>query len=273
MLGSIRGRILLVALVAIAVAATASAQFGARGPIVNGFANTENNDGQFHYCRIVYNSARDGSGGNWRTDYPNADINLSVRLSELTRARVARSHTGEPVHLLVRLTSPELFQCPFVVLSAPGAVALSADEAARFREYLLKGGMLWADDFWGSYEWTHWERELRKVFGEDEYPIVDIPLGHPLFRTQFEVDAIPQIPNIAFWLRTGGRTSERGPDSEVPHVRGIADGTGRLMVVMTHNTDIADAWEREGEDPRYFFTFGPRGYAVGINTVLYALTH
>jgi hypothetical protein len=158
-------------------------------------------------------------------------------------------------------------------MSAPGSALIEEAEAARLREYLLKGGMLWTDDSWGTYQWERWVGELRKVLPASEYPIFDLPLDHALFRTQFEVTEIPQIPNIGFFLRSGGGTSEQGADSAVPHVRAIADSTGRLMVLMTHNTDIQDSWEREGEDPSYFYAFSPRGYALGINAILYALTH
>ena len=90
----------------------------------------------------------------------------------------------------------------------------------------------------------------------------------------FDVEKFPQIPSIQFWRTNSGvGRSERGEDSAVPHFRGIFDEHGRLMVVMSHNTDISDAWEREGEDPRYFYSFSPDGYAVGINVILYALTH
>ena len=89
----------------------------------------------------------------------------------------------------------------------------------------------------------------------------------------FVVDKLPQIPSINSWMRMGGGTSERGEESAVPDIRGISDRNGRLMVVMTHDTDISDAWEREGEDPRYFYLFSPNGYAVGINVAIYALTH
>jgi hypothetical protein len=106
-----------------------------------------------------------------------------------------------------------------------------------------------------------------------EYPIFDVPLDHALFKSQFEVPEVPQIPNIGFFLRSGGRTSEQGADSAMPVARGIADRDGRIMVFMTHNTDIQDSWEREGEDPSYFYAFSPRGYAFGINAILYALTH
>jgi hypothetical protein len=106
-----------------------------------------------------------------------------------------------------------------------------------------------------------------------QYPIVDIPVSHPMLRMQFEVKAVPQIPNIGYFMRSGGDTSEQGQDSAVPHARIIMDHADRVMVLMTHNTDISDSWEREGDDPTYFYTFGPRGYAFGINALLYAMTH
>jgi hypothetical protein len=158
-------------------------------------------------------------------------------------------------------------------MSAPGSATINDEEAARLREYLLKGGFLWTDDSWGTYQWEHWVSQLRRVLPASEYPIFDLPLDHVLFRTQFEVTEVPQIPNIGFFLRTGGRTSEQGADSEVPHASAIVDHNGRLIVFMTHNTDIADSWEREGEDPSYFYAFSPRGYAFGINAVLYSMIY
>ena len=107
----------------------------------------------------------------------------------------------------------------------------------------------------------------------DKYPIHDVGLDHPLFRTMFHVTRLPQIPSISHWRRSGGGTSERGLDSEVPVMRGISDEQGNLMVLMTHNTDISDAWEREGDDPQYFYSFSPDGYAVGLNIVIYSMTH
>ena len=261
-----------VTVVCVAAAALAEAQFG-RGVFRARVATDNDFDGRFHYCRLVYRGAFNGNGGSWRTDYPNADINLSIRLSELTKIPVSRDRSGSPNPLLVRIAGDELFQCPLVIMSAPGSALIEDTEAVRLREYLLKGGMLWTDDSWGTYQWQHWVGQLRKVLPAAEYPIFDLPLDHALFRTQFEVTEIPQIPNIGFFLRSGGRTSEQGADSAVPHVAAIVDRAGRLMVLMTHNTDIADSWEREGEDASYFYAFSPRGYALGINAVLYALTH
>ncbi len=254
------------------LAATASAQFGrGRAPARTG--TEADYDGQWHYCRAVYRGGFGGGGGSWATDYPNADINFSIRFSELTRTRVSRLPDGAPRHLLVRLSGEELFQCPFVILSAPGAASIDPQEAQNLRTYVLKGGMLWTDDSWGSRQWAQWVAQIGRVFPPAEFPIVDIPLDHPLYSSQFEVTEIPQIPNIGFFIRSGGGTSEQGADSAIPVVKGILDPSGRIMVMSTHNTDIADSWEREGEDPRYFYTFGPKGYAFGINVALYGLTH
>jgi hypothetical protein len=230
-------------------------------------------DGLFHFCRLVYQSSIYGEGGSWRTDWPRADINMSIRLSELTKTRVSFAPSGEPNHLLVQPSSDELFQCPWVIMAAPGASEFSDDEARRLRAYLEKGGFLWADDFWGTYQWEQWELQIRNVLPASTYPIVDLPLDHPLLQAHFRVNEIPQIPNIGYWTRSQGDTSERGSDSVTPHVRYIADSRGRVMVLITHNTDISDSWEREADDPSYFETFGAKGYAFGINALLYAMTH
>lgn len=279
MRGLLPGPALRFAAIAAVFASTttaAYAQFGRGGFFGFGagrIAKQEDFDGRFHYCRVVYRQAYDGAGGSWRTDYPRGDINFSIRFSELTKANVSFGAQREPKHLLVNLGGPELFSCPVAFMSAPGAASIDDKEADNLRIYLLKGGFLWVDDFWGTYQWDHWVGQIRRVLPANDYPIFDIPDDHPLFKTQFEVSNIPQIPNIGFYMRSGGRTSEQGADSATPHIRAIADKKGRVIILMTHNTDIGDSWEREGDDPRYFMTFGPKGYALGINAFLYALTH
>ena len=154
-----------------------------------------------------------------------------------------------------------------------GTIEFGDDEITALRAWFQKGGFLWVDDFWGSQAWAQWESEIGRVLPPAEYPIVDLPLDHPLFRSQFIVTEFPQIPSIQSWRRNQDLTSERGADSEVPAHKAILDRQGNVMLFMTHNTDISDAWEREGEDPRYFYQFSPKGYAVGINVMLYAMTH
>ena len=266
-----RFRLFFSAALVVGTVAVAGAQFQRGVPFGTRLATDKDYDGQFHFCRLVYQGNR--RGGSWTTDYPNADINMSIRFSELTRTRVAFTASGQPKHLLVRPTDATLFQCPLVIMTAPGSAVFDDDEAAALRTFLAKGGFLWADDFWGTDQWEQWESQLRKVLPVAAYPIVDMPLDHPMLRSQFVVTEIPQIPNIGYFRRSGGDTSEQGADSAVPRARIISDVKGRVMVMMTHNTDISDAWEREGEDPSYFYAFSPKGYALGINVFLYALTH
>jgi hypothetical protein len=229
-------------------------------------------DGRFHFCRVAFRSGFGGDGNGWSVDYPGADVNFSIRLSELTKTDVGLDAAGEPAHLIVRLTDPELFLCPFVMMTEPGGAVLDETEAARLREYLLKGGFLWADDFWGSRAWSWWAGQIGRVLPPGEYPIQDLPLDHALFHMYFRIARIPQIPAIDFWAFTRG-TSERGADSATPTARAILDRRGRVMVFMTHNTDIGDSWEREGEHPEYFHAFSVDGYALGVNVALYAMMH
>ena len=263
-----------VLLLVVSLVAVADAQRRGRGRFFSAIRTPtpESFDGRFNFCRIAFSGGGFGDGGGWSVDYPRADINLSIRLSELTRTSISTDVTGEPNHLVLRLTDPELFQCPFIMMTEVGRVSFSPEEAQKLREYLLKGGFLWADDFWGSYAWANWESEFSKVLPPAEYPTRDLPRDHALFRTQFTVERVPQIPSINHWASYGD-TSERGADSAVPHARGVADSKGRLLALITYNTDIGDSWEREGDDRNYFYTFSVNGYALGINVLLYAMTH
>jgi uncharacterized protein DUF4159 len=257
------------------LASLAWAQFGRGGnaSIQAHMARPDSFDGRFHYCRAAYRVNPAGDGGGWLTDYPLADIDLSIRLSELTKIPVSFDATNQPRHLIVRLTDDELYQCPFIMMQEVGTLFFSDMDAAKLRTYLLKGGFLWVDDFWGSYAWDIWAAQIKKVLPPSEFPIVDLQADHPLFHTMFDLPGIPQVPSINFWYGSRGGTSERGADSAQVHVRGISDQNGRLMVLMTHNTDVSDSWEREGEDPDYFFKFSVHGYQVAVNVLLYALTH
>jgi uncharacterized protein DUF4159 len=251
------------------------AQFGRGGDasIATHMARPDSFDGRFHYCRAMYRTNLGGDGGNWLTDYPLADIDLSIRLAELTKIRVGFDATGQPQHHIVRLTDEALFQCPFIMMQEVGRLAFSDEDAAQLRTYLLKGGFLWVDDFWGAYAWDVWASQIRKVLPPGDFPVVDVPPDHPILHTMFNLPEVPQIPSINFWYGSGGGTSERYADSAQVHARAISDDKGRIMVFMTHNTDVSDSWEREGEDPQYFLKFSVVGYQVAINVLLYTMTH
>jgi hypothetical protein len=262
-------------LVVVAVSAVCAQDIWVGGGRSSGFrarfATAPDFDGSFQYCRAFYTSF--GRGG-WRTDYPGADNNFSVRLAELTRVHIKLDETRQPHHVVVPLSDPLLNRCPMLFMEDIETAQFTPAEAEGLREFLLKGGFLWVDDSWGSRAWDNWVQQIGRVLPPQEYPLVDIDRKHPIMRTLYDVPNIPQVPNIGFWARSAGETSERGYDSAQVYFRGIHDAQGRLMVLISHNTDISDTWEREGEEPRSFFdTFSPRGYAIGVNVVIYAMSH
>ena len=232
-------------------------------------------DASFVICRVAYRQVRaEQSGIGWMTDYPYAEINLTTRLSELTKTTVSRDGGRQPNHYSVRLTDESLFNCPVLFMSDAGTVGFRDDEVENLRTYLLKGGFLWADDFWGSAAWNQFSTQIARVLPSPEYIIEDVKLGDPMLRSMFELKHIPQITNIRFWRMSGGQeTSERGYDSAEVHLRAIRDKKGRVVVLASHNTDVADSWEREGEDPGFFMQFSPEGYALGIDVLMHVMTH
>jgi hypothetical protein len=266
------------ALALVVAAATAFAQGGfgrgygrGEGGIPPKFADASDFDGAFQFCRLMYRQVRTHQRGlGWGTDYPDAEINFSIRLSELTKTRVSRTPEHEPNNFVVRPTDDTLFQCPFVIMSDPGSAGFSDEDVAGLRAYLLKGGFLWADDYWGPWAWDDFAGEIGKVLPPAQYPIRELTFDHPIFKTMFTVTRIPQVPSWQYWSGSGD-TSEMGSYSANAHMAAISDQEGRVMVLMTHNTDISDSWEREGQNPEYFLSFSPQGYAVGLNVALYAM--
>ena len=179
-------------------------------------ATPQDFDGNFLFCRILFRNASDGDGDGWGVDYPRADINLTFGLSELTKTTVTRDSEEGYNHVVVRLTDPLLYRCPFVMMTEPGGAFFDDAEAEQLRNYLLKGGLLWADDFWGDYAFDHWAGQIGKALPREGYPIVDVPLDHVLFHTLYDIRRIPQIPSINFWGRSG-QTSERGRRPSARH--------------------------------------------------------
>jgi hypothetical protein len=218
----------------------------------------------FTFVRIQYTSYSDGyRRQKWETDYPDSDLNFSYRLQELTSLKV------DPDGKIVRLTDPELFDYPFVYLIEPGQMMLDDDEVKCLRRYLLNGGFLMVDDFWGEREWENFHREFKRVFPDREPQ--ELPLEHEIFHCVYDLKEKPQIPSINhYW---GGRRTERW-DAEEPHYRAVFDDDGRMMAIICHNTDVGDGWEREGLDSGYFREYSEKwAYPLGINILTYAMTH
>jgi hypothetical protein len=233
--------------------------------------------GSFVFCRAMFTSNRREKSG-WQTDYPGADINFSIRLSELTKADVKMEHgTSEgdmPDPVVVRLTDDALFQCPFIIMEDAGTAEFTDLEVTRLREYLLKGGFAFVSDYHGTRSQAQFDEEIGRVLPPDRYPIIDLrPPDNALWHTFYPVKELPQMASIQTWRRTGGTIERMNFEGYPPDARGIEDAHGHLMVVMVHNSDIPDGWEREGEDPEYFYRFSPDSYAIGIDVMMYAMTH
>lgn len=228
----------------------------------------------FTFVRIRYSTgggSRRGFGGRrWTTDYPDADLNISYRLQQMTSMKV------DPNGRVLEILDPELFRYPFIYIVEPGDLMFEDREVETLRRYLLNGGFLMVDDFWGEDEWENLAEQLKRVFPDRE--IVDIPREHPLFHCVFDIpnDLNLQLPNVQLGTMSqynGGVTWER-PDAVDCHIRGIYDDKGRLCVVICHNTDNGDGWEREGENEYYFREFSEkRAFPLGINIIFYAMTH
>ena len=276
-------RRLRVVLFAAIVVAAAGVAFGQRIWVGGGrfyrvppkWAAPADFDGAFLYCRGFYRPGRhrEAGGQGWSTDYPGADNNFSVRLAELTRIHVRLNEDRQPNTAVVSLSDPLLFRCPMLFMEDVGTLEMNEQEVRNLREFFDKGGFLWVDDFWGTDAWARWVNQIAMVLPSGEYPIVDVPLDHPMMHALYDVKQFLQVSSIQFWYQSGGSVSERGSDSIPVHYRGIHDSHGRLMVLMTHNTDVSDTWEREGESREYFDRFSPAGYAIGVNDVLYTMTH
>ena len=200
----------------------------------------------------------------WDTDYPDSDFNFSYRLHELTALET------DPYGKIVELTDDALFDYPWLYLIEPGEMELNEAEVLALRKHLLNGGFMMVDDFWGTYELENLLGEMKRVFPDRE--AIELPLSHDIFHCVYDLKEKPQVPSIHAWW--GGRTSERGSDSETPHYKGIFDDKGRMMVIICHNTDLGDGWEREGLDNEYFKQFSEKwSYPMGINILMYAMTH
>jgi len=221
----------------------------------------------FYWTRAEYTGLGRGGrfggygGRSWTTDYPKADQQLLIVLKSLVRLRAYDWENP------VSLADPELRRFPFVYAVEVGHMNLTDDEVEGLRSYLQAGGFLVVDDFWGSREWAIFEANIKRVL--PDRAIVDLGPDSPIFSAYYQIDQVVQVPNINNAIR-GGPTYEQ--DGYVPHVRGIFDDEGRLMVVINWNTDMGDAWEW-AEDPRYPLKYSSYACEMGANLIVYAMSH
>lgn len=230
----------------------------------------------FYWTRAIYSSggqagrSRRGWGWGrrfnaWATDFPKGDRQFLVVLKRLVRLDAYDFENA------VDLADPKLRRFPMIYAVEVGHMDLTPEQVHGLRDYLNAGGLLVVDDFWGSYEWARFEYNMRKVL--PGRPIVELPMDHPLFSTYYQIDSVLQVPNVQ-----NGRAVTRGyghtweQDGYVPHVLGIFDDDGELMVIINWNTDLGDAWEW-AEDPMYPLPLSTFAYEMGTNMIVYGMSH
>jgi hypothetical protein len=226
----------------------------------------------FTFARLKFgtdNGYRFRGGRMWDDDTPDADLSITYRLYQVTSLKV------RPGLNYIDITTKDLANYPFVYIAAAGSVVLTDDEVAALRNYLLNGGFLMVDDFWGDDQWQQFYEQIRRVF-PDRQP-AELTMDNRIFHTVFNFVKAPQIPSVGSWRNSGlaydeGWSFERmGHD---PHYYGIYDDKQRMVVVICHNNHFGDGWEHETEDNRYFDAFSePMAYPMFINILFYAMTH
>ena len=214
---------------------------------------------EFYFTRAIYRSSG-WRGQPWAIDFPKSDRQFMTIVNRLIEIDASERENA------IRLDDPNIRKYPFLYALEVGDIALSPPEVEGLRNYLLAGGFLVIDDFWGSWQWSTFEQQIRRVF--PEHPIIDIPLDHPIFNTVYKIEEIIQVPAINNHYR--GRTWEQ--DGYTPHTRGIFDDQGRLMVMINWNTDLGDAWEW-AERPEYPLKYSTFAVEMGVNFIVYAMSH
>ena len=221
-----------------------------------------NQRNEFIFVRLIYNGRIPSYIKNWYTDYPTGDQNLIKIIRRSTNIDIA------PEVGAISIQNTDIFKYPFIYSAEGGQIVFDDSDAKRMREYLDRGGFWMIDDFWGTFEWDNFEKEIKKIFPYRE--IQNIPLNHPIFHIFYDIEEITQVPNIGYAYTTNPVTWEQ--EGKEPFVRGIFDDNGNLQVFIAYNTDLMDASEW-GDDPKYPGRFSTYAYKIFINVVVYAMSH
>ena len=232
------------------------------------------------FARLMYPPTRYGIGGGygfrgsanwaqgfsiWTQDYPRADRHFSEAVRRLTRLHV-RS-VEQPVNLD---DGDDVFNWPWLAAGEMGDWLLTDAQAANLRDYLLRGGFLYLDDFWGPDEFASFNETMSRVFPDRE--IVEIDNKDQIFHVVYDLDDRYQI--LGEWALGGRGRGGMGNRVAGTHAewKGIYDDHNRLMVAMSFNSDVGDSWEW-ADDPGYPERYSALGIRVGVNYVIYSMTH
>jgi hypothetical protein len=238
----------------------------------------------FTFTRLIFhNDSGPGFGRarfrwlGWWVDYPDADLNFSYRLQQLTSIKT------DPDARVIKLTDPTLRNYPLLYMEHAGYMHLSDDEIIALRGFLQNGGALFVNDFWGLEEWNGFASEVKRVLPHRTW--TELTTEHPLFNCLYHI-AGPmnrlQVPTVQFWNQDYDpsdpqselQTIFRGEGSKEVHIQALFDERKRMMILAIHNSDVSDGWEREGENERYFREYSERiAYPLGFNIIFYLMTH
>jgi len=229
---------------------------------------------EFYWSRLRYTSSGYGASGygfgygggfgygffGWSRDYPKADRQFLMALKRLTRIQM------RPTEQVVDLDSDDIFNYPWIYAVQVANWRFTDAEAKRLREYLLKGGFLMVDDFHGTLDWERFMAGMRQVL--PDRPVEDLSDSDEIFHVLFDLGQRMQVPGEQYvW---SGRTYEK--DGYVPKWRAIRDDKGRIIVAICHNMHLGDAWEW-ADMPEYPEPFASMAFRVGMNYIIYGMTH
>ncbi len=249
------------------------------------WTNTPGFDGDvFTFARVIFPSdpSRSPFRGRfpnlgWWVDYPDADLNLSWRLQQLTAIRT------DPDARVLEFTDPDLHDFPLLYLEHAGYMNLTDEEVRCLKRYLASGGALFVNDFWSQREWDGFASQMARALPERTWE--ELSPDHPIFHTVYDL-SVPlhelRVPTMQLWDQnfdprdpaSSPHRIDRGPGSELMSIRVLRDDRGRIQIVAIHNSDLSDGWERESESDFYFETFSEKvAYPLAVNLIVHLMTH